>query len=230
MSEFTVSMMVGSYIDQQKRVEEIVYTLGKNVENPVISDIHLFIEDDLGKYYDALKQAAFPALKDLEKLHGHPKVTVVKVGKRPLYSDYFEYANKTFPEGRIVGIANSDIEYDETLRLLNDYDMTDVFICLSRELGKGCYRAAVSQDTWIWKSPIRIFTSNWTLGLPGGDNRIAFEGHQGGYRVVNPCLSINNLHHHTSKVRHWSHADRSKCAGTYMEVNPCGIQALPKKG
>lgn len=229
MGDFTMSMMVGSYIDERPRMEEIIFTLERNLQNPIISDMHIFIEEALDRYYATLNEAPFEAIKKLDGLLRNPKVTVVKFGRRPLYSDYFEYANKTFPEGRIVGISNSDIEYDETLKLVGDYDLTNVFICLSREFGKGCHRAAVSQDTWIWKSPLRIFKSDWTLGLPGGDNRIAYEGKQGGYRVINPCLSINSKHHHTSRVRHWTHADRSKCAGTYMEVNPCGIQAIPRK-
>lgn len=119
-------------------------------------------------------------------------------------------------------ITNSDIEYDGTLFALENVDLTDRFLCLSREGGKGSFRAEVSQDTWIWKSPIRDFKCDWTLGIAGGDNKVAYEAAQVGYEVLNPCLSVYTYHRHTSKVRHWTIANRLR--GGYLSVHPSRIE------
>lgn len=221
MKDLKIRMVSGIYIQERPRTEEIVGCLEKNVQNPFIQDVHLFIEDEKGAFEGALAADSYPAIGKLKALLSHPKVVVVPHYARPTYTGFFDYANRVFAEGEVAMISNSDIEYDGTLGELEDVPLAGVFICLSREGGRGSYRAEVSQDTWIWESPIRIRPCDWTLGIAGGDNRIAYEGKVAGYAVVNPCLSIYAYHRHSSRVRHWTVANRIH--GDYLSVHPSHI-------
>lgn len=222
MSNVQIQLMTGIYIQEEPRTTEIVECLERNIANPFFKNIHIFIEDGKDDFELQLAKDTYPALGKLRELLKCPKVIIVRRHERPTYAQLFEYANATFETGALVMITNSDIEYDGTLGALKDVDMGDRFICLSREGGLGSYRAEVSQDTWIWQSPVKPMKSDWTLGIAGGDNKIAYEAQQVGYEVVNPCLSIYAYHRHASKIHHWTSANR--IASPYLSVHPSRIE------
>jgi hypothetical protein len=227
---YTASLLVGSFMDYRPRVSEMVECLERNVLNPRIRDIHLFVEDPILQWENwfsigdwevagdtgmephktpGARWQKYPALEKLDRLRRHPKVTIVPFGRRPFFRDYFEYANKTFPEGRTVLVANSDIEFDQTVGLLGNHSLRGVFGCLAREGGrifgatKG-FPASASHDAWFFTTPVEgLSDCTWPLGIRNGEHLLAMRARSASYVLINPCLSISTKHHHVSRVRRW---------------------------
>ena len=64
-----------------------------------------------------------------------------------------------------------------------------------------------SQDSWIFRGKVTIPKyCDFFLGIPGCDNRIAWELKEVGYLMSNPTLSIRNFHIHESDFRTYSEA------------------------
>src|SRR5204862_5215377 len=60
---------------------------------------------------------------------------------------------------------------------------------------------ATSQDVWAFEGPVKpVAFSDFALGKPGCDNRIAYELGQAGYEVLNPCLSIKTYRSEERRV------------------------------
>ncbi len=63
----------------------------------------------------------------------------------------------------------------------------------------------MSQDVWIFQSPIRKFKNDTiTLGVLRCDPKIAYQAHTAGYHVCNPCLDVQCCHYHLSNVRNYN--------------------------
>ena len=71
----------------------------------------------------------------------------------------------------------------------------------------GTYYPTSSADTWIFKSPLPIFKSDFRLGVSNCDTQVADAARKAGLRVVNPCLSIKTWHLHFSGFRNEERAD-----------------------
>jgi hypothetical protein len=193
-------LLVGGHIPKsQDRQKEYEYCLWKNLENPIIQKIYLFVEDTIEDY---IKQTN-PELLKCEKLK------IIKHGKRVTFLDFFTFANTEFEVGTLVSICNADIFLDTTLSNLSGFDMTGVFIVLSRafDVTGGpiveCdpQRWCDSQDTWIIKVPCTITNCNFGLGIRGCDNRMITEARLAGYRVIDPVTVVKSYHVHASQYR-----------------------------
>ena len=104
-------------------------------------------------------------------------------------------------------LANSDIEFDETIKLAENIKEEE-FYCLTRYEDNGLlhkhndpYLGSDSQDVWIWKNKSKIQESNFFLGVPGCDNKIAYIAEINGYRVKNPSIDIKTYHRHKTDLR-----------------------------
>jgi hypothetical protein len=121
-----------------------------------------------------------------------------------MYNTAFEYSNERL-SGNICILANSDIFFDDTLRLLRGkinwdnkfYAITRHNVLIDGSLAftdsNGC------QDVWIFRSPIKSFKSDFELGRPGCDNRIVWEAKHAGLIVLNPCKVLVCRHLHLTK-------------------------------
>jgi hypothetical protein len=146
------------------------------------------------------------------------------------FADYLIFANAR--PGRVFIVANSDIYFDETLTRLNCIDLTDALVCLSRtEMNKKapCWNFSHygdphyhgpnnSQDAWIFRAPLKSFTCDWTMGVPGCDNKLAYEAAAAGLRLVNPWPEIRAWHNHASRVRRMQPG--AALPGPYRDVAP----------
>ncbi len=175
------------------RNREIGFCLEKNILNPYIQRVYLFLEQDEGP-----DLTNFPAAL-------REKVIPVPLGRRPFFSDFFGFAN-TLDGAALKIVANSDVYFDDTLELaegcLSKYDV----LALTRWDLKGegsltFYNSYKSQDCWIFRKQIPPVTGQFYIGYPGCDNRLLYEFRQQGLTYYNPSFSIKAIHVHESQFR-----------------------------
>jgi hypothetical protein len=191
-----------------QRHSEYLTCIHENLENENIKKIYVFISDDSKLNFKS------------------DKIEVIQREKRPTYNDLFEFCNQNL-KGEICIIANADIILDDTISVVKDTDLDKVFLALTRwevfcENGEWCiapFDNASSQDVWVFKSP--IVTSKefeFTLGIPGCDNKIAKLMAEQGYKLKNPGKQIVSAHYHLSGFRNYSNNDRIH--GPYLCLVP----------
>ena len=147
----------------------------------------------------------------------------------------FEFCNQNLLNETCV-ISNTDVFFDETLDNINIIDMSNNFLALTRwdlfvnngQWSMGFYdniwrgditTGQLSQDSWIFKSPIKVNDdSDFLMGKPGCDNRIVQIYHDLGYNVKNPSKQIITKHLHLSNHRTYNQTD--VIMGPYLLVTP----------
>ncbi|QJX01312.1 hypothetical protein FTUN_8956 [Frigoriglobus tundricola] len=190
-------LLVGFYEDPDPgRHDELSTCLRCNVANDRLEEVHVFAEEALERDV----AGTYPELRAA-------KVRVVAHGRRVTYRDLFAYAGRRLA-GRRVVIANADIYFDDTLARLDAVDLAGRLLCLTRwdvrPDGSATFSdRGDSQDAWIFVAPVRDFSCDFHLGVPGCDNRLAWEADRAGLAVANPSRSVRALHLHTSQVRRY---------------------------
>jgi hypothetical protein len=189
------------------RMAELVEVLRRTLADGRLTEVHVFLED-------RLEPRAIPELSN-------PKVRLVPHGRRLTFGDLFAYANQHLA-GRRVIIANNDIYFDHTLARLDDCDLAGKLLCLSRwdvqaDGSARLFDSCSSQDAWIFQAPIRAFAADWYLGLPGCENRLAYEAKEAGLQLENPARSVRALHLHLSQVRHYREKQRLRGNGHMVQ-------------
>ena len=166
------------------RQTELFECLKNNLSNPLIDKVILFAEHQPPITNDKLK--------------------VVFIGRRATFAEMF-----ACPIQGVKVVANTDIHFDGTLSQALDIKDNECYALSRWDKVKGTlkpYHAPDSQDVWIFaNSPKGI--GNYSPGMPGCDNRIAREILDAGYKITNPCLSINAIHLHESGYRTYSYKD-----------------------
>jgi hypothetical protein len=196
---------------EEERIREYIVCMENNLAHPLIETIHVL--------YDTSKDGAGNTIL-LEYLRNQP-IVLHYIASRPTYHQCFELVNESYPNRRII-ISNADIYYNATLSLLDNYDLTNKFLALTRwnvekdgslkiYMWPNEQPAIGSQDTWIFKAPIRSFEDKTVpIGVPHCDIRIAYQANQSGLMVLNPCLSIQCCHVHLSGIRNYVGLPRPK--------------------
>jgi hypothetical protein len=134
------------------------------------------------------------------------------------YGDFFEYAAKHF-YGEVCVVANTDIEFDETLRHLAENCKKGRLFALARwendtspnMLGHfsgspsmaGHYRFfSGTQDSWVFLGGgLPAISKKIPLGFPGCDNLVAGWAAKSGCEVYCPSLEVKTWHVHESQDR-----------------------------
>ncbi len=182
------------------RLQEILKALKKNTENEYIKEIVLLNEEYINLKFNSKKIKQY-IVKD-----------------RLTYKKAFDYANKYIEKNEIVILLNCDIWFDNTIKLVNNYDMNNTIIALSRYDAQknGTYKLfnrPDSQDCWIFKNPISLeYDHKFVLGKGGCDNRIAWivnnsKKNNIKYNIINPATIIKSYHEHISNIRNWKNKD-----------------------
>ena len=191
--------------------------INENIKCSLIDKIYVFISDE--------------SILDITD----SKIEVVKIDKRPSFKFLFEFCNQNLLNETCV-ISNTDVFFDETLDNINIIDMSNNFLALTRwdlfvnngQWSMGFYdniwrgditTGQLSQDSWIFKSPIKVNDdSDFLMGKPGCDNRIVQIYHDLGYNVKNPSKQIITKHLHLSNHRTYNQTD--VIMGPYLLVTP----------
>jgi len=198
----------------RERIAEYTYCLKKNLHHPLIDHIHLVY--DVSK--DNLSEKHF--LRDYIQEKG---IAVSYVDGRPTYGYCFGLANKLY-SNRCVILSNADIFFNDTLAALNDYDLANKFLALTRwnvrEDGEivpyNVHHRIISQDTWIFETPLRQFKDDAiAIGTPECDSFIAYQAQKIGLTVLNPCLTIQCCHLHLSSIRNYELGKHNKLPSDY---------------
>ena len=192
--------------DNAARNQEYIFCIEKNLKNKFIDKVHVFIDDI-----------------NTELEINSDKLNVIRIEKRNTYSDFFNYANFNL-QGKKVILANTDIFFDETLEFVENFTFNEVVLSLTRwdynmnTKNSELYYVDMSQDCWMFQTPMNVNGADFLLGKPGCDNRISFLFHEAGLDVRNPAMQIKTHHVHDSKYRTYTTADT--VAGWYMTLLP----------
>jgi len=175
------------------RQQEIDQCLKLNYDNTLIDKIILLND----RYYD------LDFLNDdSNKIYQHADNNMY-LNNRLIFKEVFNFINEFCMEGDICIVCNSDIYIDYTIEKLFHISLNNTFFALSR-YDEGELRIGNdSQDTWIFSKPLKlnIQECDFTFGVPGCDNALAYIALNSGYNVINPCLSIKTHHLHASGFR-----------------------------
>lgn len=191
-----------------QRHSEYLTCIHENLENEFIDKIYIFISDDSNLNFTS------------------KKIKVVKRKVRPTYKDLFEFCNTNLKD-EICIISNGDIIFDDSLSILNETNLDNIFVALTRwevfcENNEWCiapFNNSSSQDSWIFKSPIKTTDEmEFNLGKPGCDNKIAKLMADLEYEVRNPGLQIITSHYHISGHRTYDNSQR--IPGPYLCIEP----------
>ncbi len=223
---------------QNRRLKELITCLCKNVQNPLIESIHVFFEKDSGLRINDI-------LKDVP-LELRQKVSEFYINERLTYKFIMEYLTFMSDNSNdIVGYANADIFFDETIRELWNIDMRDRCIALLRHdcstsWASGDHAAPEpriygprddSQDAWFFKASSlkerkdagEIWTDlDFEVGRAGCHNCFAGELVRRRWLLGNPALSIKAYHLHESPERTYKETDLVS-RGVYATVAHSGI-------
>jgi len=198
-----VNLYTSFYQDKDtKRQKELLYCLNKNIENPLIDNIFLIVEGEV-------------------KLPVSDKLIIVNA-ERPTYRNFFDLVNDTVTSAANISIvANTDIYFNETLARIDIHERQ--CIALSRwdkkNDGLKLHNERFSQDSWIFKGKIRnVRFCDFYLGIPGCDNRIAYELNRAGYRMFNPATKIQSIHYHQSDLHNYD-GSTPKIPKPYLFIN-----------
>jgi len=183
-----INLFTSIYTDKSPiRQKELIFCLNKNINNAHINKIYLFVD-------------GFVELPESDKL-----VTIEF--QRPTYRDFFNLIDRTVTAREDISIvANTDIYFNHTLSQLSLYERQ--CIALSRWddklSGLKLHNERFSQDVWIFKGKMRnVNFCDFYLGIPGCDNRIAYELHSAGYALYNPATRIQAIHYHRSDLHNY---------------------------
>lgn len=196
-------LLTGHYPDPDpRRREELLECLRRNAAHPLLEELRVFLEEPLDPAALAAEQPALAA----------PRVRLLPHGRRLTYRDLFAHARAELP-GKPIIIANADIYFDSTLERLEGFNFGNRLLCLSRwdVMPHGALRLFEhphSQDAWMFRAPLPDFGCDFPLGVPGCDNRLAWEAHRAGMALLNPARSVRACHLHASGVRRYSERQR----------------------
>jgi hypothetical protein len=209
---------------QNRRAKELTKCLKKNLENPLIDKIVLFVDSD---------DIVLPA-------DPTGKIQRVPLKSRITYYDCLVAARDILGPGWICAAANTDIYLDEaTWGQVWSVNLDDTLLALLRyeESVDGSSPPqlfgprADSQDCWVFtsdsvlKRTLKPEAFQIPFGIAGCDNAILVEFLRAKYNIVNPAMSLKTIHVHKSEIRTYDPlaiVDRP----VYMHVDPSGFHEL----
>ncbi len=192
-------------VQDTARLQELTRCLQQNISNPRIDEIIVLDE----------------GFQDKELL-SNPKVRSVPVAQRPTFADFYDHL---LPDGYNL-LSNNDIRFNQSLsrlRLLCP-GRYDLLVLTRTEPDDTLYRGdkGDSQDSWLFYGKAEpLKNCNFSMGIPGCENRLALLFFKKRYRVLNPSLVIRTEHQHLSNQRSYVLTDR--LSGDYLLTKPVGL-------
>lgn len=200
--------LITEWYEDPARQDELRSCLVRNAANPHINEVRLFGTSS------ALATA--PSSPKIRPCPGSGRLTFAEL-----------FAAK--PVG-LCAVANADIYFDDTLRLLTPAAIGEHVFCLTRwddtAAGPVFYGQPNSQDAWIYRAPLAPAAA-FPPGLPGCDSRLAhILAHEAKRPIANPSLSIRARHVHAKRLER---ASPARVDPPYLHVEPCYLHELPRR-
>lgn len=175
------------------RENELKIALNNNLSNPIIKKIHLFLDKSSDEDY----------IKTLSE-EKQKKIKIIEIGKQPLYSDFFKYAN-TLPNEYCM-ISNSDIwVHTDTIPFFFSILSANIVFVLTRHemTGKIDFieknSTAISHDAFLFKSQLNPKIQGLVKhkqNLWGSENSVINALLKCRYKLFNPCVQFKIIHQH----------------------------------
>jgi hypothetical protein len=148
---------------------------------------------------------------------------VIVVSGRPTFKQLFALSEK-FPEDINV-FCNSDIYFKEIESLKGIQENECYALTRWDQKGKELtfFNRRDSQDSWVFKGAAKHMNANFTAGMWGCDNRLAYELMRVGYKVINPSLSIITVHLHEVDERNQERTPQNTVPQPYALLDPCTL-------
>ena len=212
----------------QDRVREEMYVLRKNLEHPLVTNMHVI--------------AASKTLveKTLRKENVNTNnIIIYDNGRPPTMKEVFQYVSDHLMN-KIVVVSNGDIYLGSGFGRLNHAIMTEQRImytltrrhapesnCTEEDSEALCslqYKGSHDTFVFILKEPIPsdvLDELDYQLGTLGSENRLmwAFETKLN-YCLLNPCCVLETYHFHCSGVRTSDYRERINTNGKSVMCSP----------
>jgi hypothetical protein len=222
------------YPKNEKREEELILTLKKNLNKQFIDKINLYItETDYKKFIKS----------DFKNNKYYGKIYFIIKNYQPKYTELFEVAGKF--DNKIICICNSDIVFDiPNIEILNKLD--DYCYFLTRHESNNNHplidNFGGSHDAFIFKSDILkdkiknkdLSYIDYIQNTPGIESLLTiFCIEKLNYKIFNPCLEIKLIHHHKSAYRTYNsakpigHTHPLRLGGIYANTIWCKYMIYP---
>jgi len=215
-----IALLTGFYREpDEARRAELLECWRRNAALDHIDAMHLLIEDD------TTPESAIELCPEL----AHPKVRLVPRGRRQTFQEFFNYAAAELPHRRVV-LANADIYFDDSITAVKRCDLRRNMIVLARwdvqaDGSSKLHDVDFSQDAWIFQPPVKLRNCDFTLGVAGCENRLAWAAHHiGRLKVENYARTIRAHHLHLSGLRRWP-ATGLRIGGPGRRVRPKAMRA-----
>ena len=217
-----------TYYTDDKRQIELNRVAEKNLYNSAIDQIFILSEVDL---YGTGCRKCTEVIPEKNKI-----IHKVKIAERPTFDSIFKWVNEVTGDDDINIIANSDICFDtDAVSLMETFLKHNECWALTRwdynsdnVVRRGSYMLPDatfmnrndSQDVWVFKGVVRC-EAEFCIGVPGCDNRLAYEIQKAGYVVTNPSWSVKCFHLHKGSDRNWHGMEQ--VPGPYLLLDPCTL-------
>jgi hypothetical protein len=199
------------------RQQENDFCLKHNVNNNLITNVYLIIDN---------KNTIIP--DDIKK---SDKIKIIYIDSRPTFQTLFVIINKNTNKNDINILANTDIYFDDTLKLLYTSLKHDMCFALTRwdvnhDDSITFLNHDYSQDTWIFRGQIKNenMEANFFQGIQACDNRVAYEIKNAGYKIYNPSKTIITYHLHKTNIRNYD--PNNYLQGNGIHVKSCYLDNL----
>lgn len=217
----------------ERRVNEYIYCLEKNLKNPSIKKIHVSYDTSR----DPKKRGTIH-----QWLQEHD-IAISYIKNRQTVGHCFRLANRLFPDEYVI-LSNADIWFDETLALLEERHMQGKFFACSKyneQRGAPTARKkgplpspypkwtwSYSQDSWIFKTPFVVhpILNQVYIGQISTEGPIVYAAERMGLRVYDPRGTIHCIHEHRSHVR--KRPSRSRYWGI-VEFPRCTLEEITEQ-
>ena len=173
------------------RMSEMLYSVAMQLSSPYILSTSILSMDD---------QLSIPS---------------ILINRRPTYSEMLMFSKTNLDTVNLLINTDCYIE-PEDVYLLSNISENEVW-CISRQ--DLIHRE--SQDAWVWRGTLNLPNLSFTMGVPGCDNRFAFECASLNRIVSNPSLSIRVNHIHKTNIR--SYSQENRVSNPYLFIEPSKI-------
>jgi hypothetical protein len=131
--------------------------------------------------------------------------TIIFREKDPTFNFMFHRINELTGPDDLNIICNSDIFFDKSILLARNLQHKQIYALSSwnwyNDGNVSFSNASDNQNAWIIRGKITNILGHFPISAPNGDNKIAYEFHKGGYKVINPSKSIKSYNFNVGAVK-----------------------------